>query len=295
MSTLKDVQNSMNGTTDEKSSFTPSISFLNDKNDDAVVKQEYVIFKLKQKKRGRHYVDGIGSAVNPKTKRRERIYLIRGSDSIWQSDLIELLKDKEYVAKNRESVLFEEGIARVHVKDDRRLEFARANNNNIGVKDRQANGKHDFYEYDPVAESAERYKKQMLKINMVVKAKEMPADKMKKLASFLGISPVDDLGMPKGEEAIRTELMIRADNDPINFEKYIDSKEVEISYMVKRAIIDAKIDLSAQANNAIWSGGKGFIAKIPQGRKHYEYLTELAMTNSQEGKAFLEQLQQVIK
>lgn len=292
MATLKNVQDSMNGTQDDNSSFTPTIT-LEEKA--PIVEQQYVIFKLKTKKRGRHYLDGINSAVNPNTKKRERIYLIRGADSIWQSELTELLKDKDYVAKNRDSILFEDGIARVHVSDERRMEYAKANNNNTGVEKRVANGKHDFYEYNPVAESAERFKKQMLKINMVVKAKEMDGSKMKKLASFLGISPVDELGIPKGDEAIRTELMIKADTDPITFEKYIDSKEVDISYMVKKAIIDAKIDLTAQAGNAIWAEGKGFIGKIPFGRKHYEYLTELAMTNSPEGKGFLEQLQQVIK
>jgi len=45
----------------------------------------------------------------------------------------------------------------------------------------------------------------------------------------------------------------------------------------------------------LWAGGKGFIAKIPVGRKPYEYLTELAMTNSDEGRAFKEGLAQFAK
>lgn len=126
---------------------------------------------------------------------------------------------------------------------------------------------------------------------MVVKAKEMPIEKVKKLASFLGISFIDELGMAKGDEGVRTELMLRADNDPENFAKYFDSPEVDTAYMVKKAILDAKIDLHAQAGNAIWANGKGLIGKIPAGRKPYEYLTELAMTNSDEGRRFKEQLQ----
>jgi hypothetical protein len=122
----------------------------------------------------------------------------------------------------------------------------------------------------------------------------MEVGKMRKLASFLGVIFYDDLGQPKTDEGIRTELMIKADNDPVGFSKYLDSKEVDIAYMVKRAILDAKIDLTGQSGNAIWANGKGFIAKIPSTRKPYEYLTELAMTNSDEGKAFLEQLQTVI-
>ena len=70
---------------------------------------------------------------------------------------------------------------------------------------------------------------------------------------------------------------------------------VDIQYLVKQAIIEAKIDLTGQAGNALWAGGKGFICKIPVGRKPYEYLTELAMTNSDEGKSFKEQLQTLVK
>jgi hypothetical protein len=44
----------------------------------------------------------------------------------------------------------------------------------------------------------------------------------------------------------------------------------------------------------MWAGNGGFIGKIPQHRKPLEYLTELAMTNSQEGKQFKEQLESII-
>lgn len=130
---------------------------------------------------------------------------------------------------------------------------------------------------------------------MVIKAKEMPADKMKKLANFMGVAFNDDLGQYKGDDVIRRELIIRAKRDPKNFEKYIDSKEVEVAYLVKKAIIDAKIDLTAQGGNALWAGNGGFIAKIPMTRKPNEYLTELAMTNSEEGRNFMEQLEKIIK
>lgn len=259
-----------------------------------VTEQKYVIFKLIKKKRGRTHVDGISDAVlNPKTNRRERIWLLNGADSIWQSELLELLKDKEYVRRNRRSLIFEDSVCRISVKDDRALEYARHCTHNVG-KDTTGAGKFAFQEYNAAAEQEARLKTQMTKIEMVIKAKEMPVDKMRKLASFLGIVFFDELGQPKGDDGIRTELMLRADNDPTNFSKYIDSKQVEVAYMVKKAILDAKIDLTAQEGNALWAGGKGFIARIPAARKAYEYLTELAMTNSDEGRAFNEQLQQII-
>lgn len=258
--------------------------------------REYVVFKLCKKKRGRTYVDGIcDNVLNPKTKRRERIWLLNGADSIWQTEITELLKDKDYLTRNRRSIQFEDGVCRIKVNDERALEFARATTHNVGRGKKNTGGKFDFYEYDPQVEQEEKLKSQRLKIDLLLKVSNMDAAKMKKLASFMGIVFVDDIGMEKGDEGIRSELLIKVDNNPTEFAKHIDSAEVEISYMVKMAIRQAKIDLQGQSGNAIWAGGKGFIAKIPAARKAHEYLTELAMTNSDEGRAFKEQLQTMIK
>jgi hypothetical protein len=294
MATLKDIQKSQQGHDSGEETSTLIAPSQSISVEQPLAEKEFIVFKLVKRKRGRTHIDGIcDNALNEKTKRRERIWLLNGADSIWQSELTELLKDKEYVKRNRRSLTFEDGVCRLRVNDDRALEFARACTKNVG-KNRNGSGKYDFYEYDAGEEQKARYEKQLKKIDMVVKAKEMEVGKMKKLASFFGISFVDELGMPKGDDGVRVELMLKADSDPITFEKYLDSDEVNISYMVKRAIIDAKIDLTGQSGNAIWAGGKGFIAKIPSGRKPYEYLTELAMTNSEEGKAFREQLQTIV-
>lgn len=292
MSTLKDVQNSQRGEGRTPVSAEPIFGGMSSITmEQPIAERQYYIFKLVHKKKGRVHIDGVCDfAMNPKTKKRERIWLLNGVDSIWQSDLTETLKDKEFVKRNRRSLLFENGICRIPAYDDRALEFARANTKNVG-KVRGASGKYDFYEYDAAEEQRLRLEKQTNRINMVIKAKEMPIDKAKKLASFLGISFVDDLGQPKGDDGVRSELMVRADSQPEIFGKYIDSQEVEVAYMVKKAIIEAKIDLQGQQGNAIWANGKGFIAKIPTSRKAHEYLTELAMTNSDDGKRFREQLQ----
>lgn len=288
---LSDVQSSQSGVNENApSNFIPSSSLTAEPK----AEKHYVIFKSVKKKRGRIHIDGICDAVmNPKTNKRERIWLLNGADSIWQSELLELLKDKEYVKRNRRSLIIEDGVIRIPVTDDRAVEFARANTKNVG-ENRTGSGKYDYYEYDANQEQKARLAKQMTKIEMVIKAKEMPEEKMRKLASFLGISFVDELGQAKGPEGLRAELMLRADNDPLTFSKYLDSKEVEISYMVRKALIEAKIDLEGQSGNAIWANGKGFIGKIPASRKPLEYLTELAMTNSDEGKSFLQQLQTIV-
>jgi hypothetical protein len=122
----------------------------------------------------------------------------------------------------------------------------------------------------------------------------MPDDYAKKLASFLGIPMVDELGMPVSADGIKSDLALKVDADPATVQRYIDSREVEISWLVKRAIIDNKIDLGGGSGSVVWAQGKGFIAKIPSDKKPYAYLTELANTNSEDGRRFLEQLKTII-
>ena len=298
MATLKNVQDSQN------TNSNPTLNEMvgtNTGNISAVIntsgtaQRQYVIFRLVKKKQRKLRLDGIcDNCYNEKTKETERAYLIRGAKSIWQSDLTELIKDidkpNSYINKNRMSLLFEDGICRIPVTEKNQLEYARVNIHNVG-KNRTGAGKYDYYEYDAHEEQKLRLEKQMQRINLITKIGSLPKDKMEKIAVFTGVSMVDELGMSKGEQGMRAELMIKADTQPDFIERLIDSKEVEISWMVKKSIIDAKIDLTAQAGTAFWAGGKGFIAKIPSSKKAHEYLTELAMTNSEEGRQFLEQLQ----
>lgn len=298
MATLKNVEESQQSQVQEPSSLIQESPTANHyeppTSEEPVV--AYTIYKLvNSARKGRVYIDGIDDVIHPKTKKMERIYLITGAHSIWSSELTELLRDKDYVSRNRRSLLFEGGVCRIPSWDERALEYAAVTRHNIGSKHRNTGSKFEFYEYNPAKQQEEALKKEMFELDMSFKAREMPVDKMKKLAAYLGIVFYDDLGQPKSDNGIRQELMIKAKRDPITFEKYIESKEVEISYMVKKGIYDNLIDLGSQNGNAIWGKGQGFIAKIPQARRPHEYLTELAMTNSEDGRRFLEQLQTIVK
>ncbi len=292
--TLKDVQSA----TQSEQKISNEMPYIPPTTVDSptIAPLKYVVFKLVVKGRRRVRLSGIcDNAMNPTTKKRERIYLIQGAHSIWQSELKDTLLDKDYVKRNLRSPLFENGICRVSVEQDERLiEYLRANVNNSG-KVRNGAGKWDFYEYDVTEEQKWRYEKQMNKIKMITTVNEMKEEPMKKLAFFLGITANDsEIGLPKTPQGIRTELLIKADSQPDLVAKYLGSMEVEVSYLVRRAILETKIDLQGQQGNAIWSGGGGLICKIPSSRKPLEYLVELAMTNSQDGKAFKEQLEKII-
>jgi len=298
---LKQVQESM-GTLPIKekeedlgSSFIEDYGSGTEPSQPETAEQKYIVFRLVKKKVRRLTLDGICHEVmNPNTKIPETIRLIRGASSIWTTELTELLKDKEYVSKNRIGLHFEDGICRVGIHELNKIEFARRNKNNVG-KNRSGSGKYDYYEYDAAEEQKMRHEKQMGRINLIQSISTMDEKKMIKLALFLGIKPYDDeVGLPKTPDGYRTELLIKADTQPEIVNRYLNAKEVEIAYLVRKAITEAKIDLGGQTGNVIWAGGGGHIAKIPSHRKPLEYLTELAMTNSQEGKQFKEQLESMI-
>lgn len=260
-----------------------------------IVESEYVVFKLVDTKRkGRVYIDGIDDVINPETGRQERIWLLSGTSTIWSTQLVDILSDKDYVRNNRKSLQFESGILRVPRWDALTLDFIRNCRHLIDNPKRRSGSKTEFFEYDPAKQQKVALEREMLELDMATEAKVIPMEKARKLASFFGIVLFDELGFPKTDDGIRRELMMFAKKNPILFQKNLNSKEVEVAYLVRKGILDAKIDLGGENGNTSWANGR-IICKVPLSRKAYEYLIELAMTNSQEGKEFLEELEKQVK
>ncbi len=258
----------------------------------AVAPQQYVVFKLVNDKMNKFTLDGIShDVINPKTGEPETMRLIRGARSIWTTDLTELLKDKDYINKNRIGAQFVGGICRVPMHEKNKILYLRNHPSNVKER-RNGSGRYDFYEYDANEEQKKKHDATMGMLRVVQQVNLMEEKKMIKLALFLGVRPTDDeIGIPRTPEGFRTELMLIAYKRHESVEKYIGSPEVEISALIRQAIKDNKIDLGTQNGNAIWAGGTGFICKIPSGEKTLAYLTQFAMTNSNEGRAFKEQLE----
>ena len=256
---------------------------------------KYIIFKLaKTDRNGGTYIPNIDDVINPKTKRVERIRLLSGVDSIWQKDQKDLTK--EYIERNGISIHFPRGqkFIRVPDWDKNLLDFLRACRHNIGSPNRKTGSKFEFYEYNPKAEAQAAEDKEMKEVLMAIKASEMPMEKLKKHASFLKIQFVDEFGDPKEDKKLRAEYILYAKRNPLFFEQTMDREDVEIQFAIKKAIIDAKIDIGQQPGTAFWSGSMGVICRIPSDKRPIDYLTELALTNTPEGRSFKEQLKTIM-
>ena len=253
-------------------------------------KQEYVIFKLVDtKKRGRVHIHNVDDVINPVTGKLERARVLIGVDSIWLKDQKDITE--EYAKQNRPYMTFEDRYMRVPAYRENVVEFLRIASHNVGNPKRRPGSKTDYFEWNPAKQEEEALKRELMEVEVMQTAMEMPFEKLKRHAHFLGVSFVDEMGEPRTESGIRTHYIMAAKRNPTRFKDTLGSKEVEVSWMVKRAVIDSKIDLGRMPGEAHFAAG-GLICKIPAARKAVEYLIELALTNSEEGRTFLKQLQE---
>jgi len=254
----------------------------------AQTKDEWVVFKLvNTKKKGRVYIDHINDTIHPETGKVERMRLLSGVDSIWLKDQKNVTED--YAKNNRRSLIFEGKICRIPKYDEAAINFARLSSHCIDNPKRKSGSKQEFFEWNPSKQAEEQKKKQMLKLEAIRKAFEVDENFMKKHALYLGVSPIDEVGFAKSLEAMRNEYAMKADLNPQQFLESFQSPLVEISFLIKKALSQAKIDVGRERNKAYWGTGK-FICTILQHQTPLDALIELAASNTAEGREFLTEL-----
>lgn len=266
---------------------------------DPKVKQEekeWYIFKLVDNNRaGGVYIPNVDDVINPETGKVERIRLLSGVNTIWQSGQKDLTP--EFIRKNQRDIEFPRGIKIRRVKrvDSTLLEFMRVCNFNIGNVNRIAgNGRYEFFEYDAAAAEKEAYEKENFELDMALLAKAEKPEQMRKHAAFLGIRLINDLGEKKSDDGVRKDYVMYAKRNPEYFKKTMNTPQIEVSWLVRKAVADSLIDIGREPGKIFWSNGGGMICVLPQTMQAQDYLTELAMTNSKEGIEFKEQLKQAV-
>ena len=253
----------------------------------------FKIFKLSDtKKNGRYHMEGIDDVWNEKKGRMERIRLLRGYPSIWVEDQKGL--EKSFVEQNRRSLIFDRRVLRVAEYDVEALEFLNLCNANLDNPNKKGTRKITFFQWNPQRTAELERAKRVAKVEAIKYASLASEEEMRKHSNFLGIAFTDELGMPKSMDALRNDYELYAEAQPNKFMQSAGSKEVEIAFIVKKALIDNKIDTTTKRGSAYWSNNGGFICKIPADKKPQNYLVEFAMFPQDEGKAFLEQLRKLM-
>lgn len=254
----------------------------------AAVETTYKVYKLKHGGKGNVGLHGEDDVVNPKTGRVERVRLVRGVPSIWSSEQKDL--DRNYIGNNIRQLVFEDRTLRIASHDATALEFLQVCNSNVDNKNKTKATKYEIFEWNPRRQAEAAALKRQKRLEAIKAAMQQPFDVVRKHGSYLNIKFTDELGEPFDEAGLRNEYELKAEEVPEDFLNSLGSQAVDITYQVKRAIRDSRIDLGRQANQAFWTDG-GFICQIPQNRESAAYLIELAGTNTEEGRAFKERLQ----
>lgn len=258
------------------------------------------VFKLAHSNKGGGVrIQGIDHVIDPRSITKEKpngdgpemIRLLSGVTTIWAKEQKNLSDD--YIRRNLRFLEWPRGTKFMSLPswDVAGLEFARLTRHNRRSKSRSGS-KTEFFEYDPNEEARVRYEAQMLEVDMIIKANQQSEEKMRKHAFYLGIPLFEQItGAPKSVEALRTEYILRAKNDPAGFKSSFDSKEVDIQFMIRNAIVDGRIDITRADGKACWGRNGAVICPIPKSEQPIPYLTQLALTNSKEGKDFLKELE----
>lgn len=219
----------------------------------------------------------------------ERIRVLEGVETIWQKDQKDV--DKDYINKNRRYLLFQKGVALVPEYDKQVIEFMNLSNANVDNPNKTIPRRTMFYKWNPEKQAEEQLKKDEQELNAIFMARDADEMKMRKHASFLNISMADTLGEPLTTKGIRAAYIRYAKANPDIFMESINSKEVEITYLVKRGLIDGKIDAGRGNGNIYWAEG-GLIGRLPVSQTAQAFLITLAMGTSDESKEFLEHLKE---
>jgi hypothetical protein len=252
-------------------------------------KPSKVVFKLTNKGgKGRRHLHPEDFGLNPKSNRIEKMRLLTGFPSIWVSDQKDVAP--EYVRQNLRSIVFEGGYTSIDSRDATALEFMRTCSKFIDSPNHKSGSNFEFYEHNPAKIQEELLQKQKLQMDAESKAYTIDVETMKKHALFLGVSFVDEHGFPKTPEGIRYEYVLKAKNNPKAFLDTINTAAVEISYKIKKAVSEAKIDVSKDPRKVYFANGN-LICTVPINKTAYEALIEFATSNMPESKDFLEKLE----
>lgn len=252
----------------------------------------YKVFKLTDtSKKGKYHMEGIDDIWDPEKKKMVRVRLLRGFPSIYMEDQKNL--EPQFISSNRRSLVFDARILRVPDYDTTAIEFLQKCNSNVDNPHKKGTRKLTFFEWNPQRQAEVERKKRLDRIEAIKFATMASVEDMRKHANYLGINATDDLGFPKSDDAMRNDYELYAESQPNKFMQSAGSKEVEVAFVVKKAILDSKIDLTAKAGSAYWANDGGFICKIPTGVRPQDYLVEYAMLPQEESKQFLNQLKKL--
>lgn len=253
------------------------------------VEKPFVVFCLKEERpQGQLIMEGrCLNVLNPHTNKRDNLRLLRGIPTCWESEQKDIPKD--YEKTNQLTVDFAANLISVPKEEPHVIEFLRHHKQNINSKNFNAHSFH-FYEYDTdvIAKAEEQKMQDQMKAGEL--AFSTKHEDIVKHLGYLGGNLIDDkTGYQKSPQSLKADYFKLSQSNPKKFLETYNSPFVNITYAVKKAITDSKIDLHKVSGTAHWADG-GFICTLTPKKNVAACIVEFAMSASNESKDFLNRL-----
>jgi hypothetical protein len=253
------------------------------------IEKPYVVFCLKEERpQGQLIMEGrCLNVLNPHTKKRDNLRLLRGVPTCWESEQKDLPKD--YEKTNQLTVDFAANLISVPREEPHVIEFLRNHKQNINSVNFNAHSFH-FYEYDTEVLAKEEEQKMQDQMKAGELAFSTKSEEIVKHLGYLGGNLIDEkTGFQKSPQSLKADYFQFSQKHPKKFLETYNSPFVNLTYVVKKAITDSKIDLHKVPGTAHWADG-GFICTLTPKKNAATCIVEFAMSISNESKDFMNRL-----
>lgn len=216
------------------------------------------------------------------------IRLIRGASSIWMDEQEGFTP--QYIQRNKQDIVFNNGYLRVPRTNRTLLNFLLNSDDYDKKENRMRNKRAKFTLVNSNELEAEELKKEEKRLRAINFAMNASVEDMLIHAEYLGIGMDNEFGEQKTMAKIRVEYANKAGANPDSFMNSAGTTLSKVQYFVKKALAEGLIDTSTKKGYAIWTESEAVICDIPFGKKHYEAISEFAMSKTKEGSQFLDRV-----
>lgn len=223
------------------------------------------------------------------TSRERATRYLEGISTIWQDEQDSL---PETLQNRRPNILFKDGFLRVPSTKPTLVEFLLKNDQYEKKKnrmDKYAPATYTMINYEEAEE--EQLKKSESKLEAMKLAMNASEQEMLAHAKFLNVKFSYETGEPRSENAIRSDYVTKAQNNPDLFLKTINNPVVKAKFMVGKAMENNLITIAHVRGQAHWRQTKLLIAQIPDTADAAKFLSEFALT--EKGSGFYDKLKEL--
>ena len=220
------------------------------------------------------------------------IRLIKGASSIWMDEQEGFTP--QYIQRNKQDIIFNNGFLRVPKTNRTLLNFL-MNSDDYDKKESRLRGKKPKYTLVNSSEvEAAELKKEETRLRAINFAMNASIDDMMIHADFLGIGMMNEFGETKSSAKVRVEYANKAGQSPDYFMSTAGTTASKVQFFVKKALAEGFLDVSSKKGYACWANSGTVICEIPFGKKHYEAISDFALSKSKEATQFYEQVKAAV-